>query len=93
MKIRFRAEFARDWVMTREATMGKNPINHLRSCVQDIIGPDGKIKTLDSGYTDCNLMLFVNSIEYSEFETKLWQTLEDEFQIGKGSKDSDAVGN
>ncbi|MBO4996444.1 MAG: hypothetical protein J6D02_00410 [Lachnospira sp.] len=89
MKIRFRAEFARDWVMTRESTMGKNPINHLRDCIQRIIGKDGKIKTLDSGYTDCNLMLFIDDITYEGFEIQLWQTLEDEFQIGKASREAD----
>lgn len=88
MKVRFRAEFARDWVMTRELTMGKNPINHLRECVQRIIGAEGKIKTLDSGYTDCNLMLFMDSTTFEGFEIRLWQTLEDEFQIGKGSKEA-----
>jgi hypothetical protein len=88
MKVHFKAEFARDWVMTREATMGKNPINHLRECMQNIIGEDGKIKTLDSGYTDCNLMLFMDAAVYESFEVRLWQTLEDEFQIGKGSKEA-----
>ena len=88
MKVHFRAEFARDWVMTRENTMGKNPINHLRECVQQIIGSSGNIKTLDSGYTDCNLMLIFDEIDYEVFEMKLWQVLEDEFQIGKGSREA-----
>ena len=88
MKIKFRAEFARDWVMTRESTMGKHPINHLRDCIQKIIGENGKIKTLDSGYTDCNLMIFLGDVTYEGFEIQLWQTLEDEFQIGKGSREA-----
>lgn len=89
MKIRFKAEFARDWVMTREATMGKNPVNHLRDCIQKIIGPEGHIKILDSGYTNCNLVITTDSLTYEGFEVKLWQALEDEFQIGKGSREAD----
>lgn len=88
MKIRFKAEFARDWVMTREATVGKNPISHLRECIQKIIGPRGKIKLLDSGYTDCNLVFCTEELTFEKFEIELWRTLEDEFQIGKGSKEA-----
>lgn len=88
MKVHFRAEFARDWVLTREATMGGSPITHLRECIQNIIGSEGRIKTLDSGYTDCNLMLFMDKSAFSNFEVQLWQTLEDEFQIGKGSREA-----
>ena len=88
MKIRFKVEFVRDWVVTKEATMGVNPVNHLRGCIQKIIGPEGRMKTLDLGYTGCDLVLLLDEVSFERFEVRLWQTLEDELQIGKGSREA-----
>ena len=88
MKIRFKAEFARDWVMTRENTMGENPIHQLKECIQNIVGVTGKVKLIDSGYTDCTMLIKTTTLTYEDFERKLWQILEDRFQIGKGSKEA-----
>ena len=88
MKIRFKVEFVRDWVVTKEGTMGVNPVNHLRGCIQRIIGANGKMKTLDLGYTGCDLVLLTEDVSFEQFETRLWQTLEDELQIGKGCREA-----
>lgn len=86
IKIKFSVEFARDYVLSKERSMRGGPIEHLRECIVNMVGPDNKVSMKGTTYTDCNMLIQLNDMSYAKFEEKLWQTLEDEFQIGKGTK-------
>ena len=86
IKIKFTVEFARDYVLSKERSMRGGPIEHLRECIVSMVGPDNKVSMKGTTYTDCNMLIQLNDMSYQSFEEKLWQTLEDEFQIGKGNK-------